>query len=75
MCPYQIEKNIPYPPNKILRIPFSEMEVGDSLAIKLEKKSDLGTIRQRVWRENKKGGMRFSCHQIKGERVRIFRTA
>jgi hypothetical protein len=76
MCRLIIEKNVP-PPEKIPKIPFKDMEKGDSVVIKLKEKSDLNTIRQRVYRENQKEYGRFSCYQIggneDGNQVRIYR--
>lgn len=74
MSHYQIEKNVPYPGRKLPPIPFHKMEVNDSVEIELKKESDHRAITQRIYRENKKGEMRFSCFKIDDSKVRVFRT-
>ena len=68
----KIEKNVPLP-KRLPSIPFDRMKPGDSVLLALRKPSDINTVRQRVWRANKKGEGVFSSYMLNPSEMRVYR--
>lgn len=67
----EIEKNIPTPKkrSKWQKYPFSEMEVGDSFLVGIEKRNSISTT---INHHKKRHGGDFTCRSVEGG-IRVWR--
>lgn len=73
----KIEKNVPLPEtNSLPPMPFEKMEVNDSFVVELQSPTDKKTVRQRMYRYQKKNpNVRLSLRKIDDDSVRVYRLA